>query len=124
MTSQVVEKKKGCHKKERNSQKSGSRNSTGCKAIASSMPKPKTRCTSVEAETAIMLTQRGTGNLYNEKEVISGKKNCVRSIKVENTAMLNQTHRKASAMKRKQAQEQNWKHKDCIKAENTKQEPK
>jgi hypothetical protein len=29
----------------------------------------------------------------------------VRSIKVENTAMLNQTHRKASAMKRKQAQE-------------------
>jgi hypothetical protein len=75
MTSQVVKKKKGCHKKERNSQKSGSRNSTGCKAIASSMPKPKTRCTSVEAETTIMLTQRGTGNLYNEKEVISGKKN-------------------------------------------------
>jgi hypothetical protein len=44
-----VQKKKGCHKKERNSQKSGSRNSAGCKAIASSMPKPKTRCTSVES---------------------------------------------------------------------------
>lgn len=65
MTSQVVQKKKGCHKKERNSQKSRSRNSAGCKAIASSMPKPKTRCTSVEAETTIMLMQRGTENLYN-----------------------------------------------------------
>jgi hypothetical protein len=69
-----VQKKKGCHKKERNSQKSGRRNSAGCKAIASSMPKPKTRCTSVEAETTIMLSQRGTENLYSKKEVISGKK--------------------------------------------------
>lgn len=40
-------------------------NSAGCKAITSSMPKPKTRCTSVEAETTIMLMQRGTENLYN-----------------------------------------------------------
>jgi hypothetical protein len=74
MPSQVVQKKTGCHKKERNSQKSGGRSSAGCKAIASSMPKPKTRCTSVDAETNIMLVHRGTENLYNENEVISGKK--------------------------------------------------
>jgi hypothetical protein len=31
-----------------------------------------------------------------------------------------ETRRKASAMKRKQAQEQNWRHKNCIEAETTK----
>jgi hypothetical protein len=32
------------------------------------MPKPKTRCTSVKAETTIMLTQRGTENLYKTRK--------------------------------------------------------
>jgi hypothetical protein len=61
-------KKERLPQKRNNSQKSGSRNSTGCKAIASSMPKPKTRCTSVKAETTIMLTQRGTENLYKTRK--------------------------------------------------------
>ncbi len=94
MPSQVVQKKTGCHKKERNSQKSGGRSSAGCKAIASSMPKPKTRCTIVEAETTIMLTQRGTENLYNENKVSNFRKKnwSVRSIRVVNTTFLNQRH--------------------------------
>lgn len=93
LTSQVVQKKKGCHKTERNSQKSRSRNSIGCKAIASSMPKTKNKIHRCWSRNHNKNDKERHRKPLQQEISNSRKKNwSVRSIKVENTTMLNWRH--------------------------------